>query len=182
MVKLDNLFAGISELGLTAKKLSDATGISAGNISDWKNGRSMPSAIKLDVLANHLDCSVDYILGRTDTPLKTQPSNQAAKLRFIGVAAPQVPLEISAEHCELLYIKSISYPNVTIYPNDMAVEMRGNSMTDAGIYNKDYVVFRPSPVAENGQIVLAAVGSGCIIRNFCRTDGGIELHPCNTKF
>ena len=31
-----------------------------------ENGRSMPTAIKLDILANYLDCSVDYLLGRTD--------------------------------------------------------------------------------------------------------------------
>lgn len=68
MVNLENLFKRISERGLNAKKLSEATGISTGNISDWKSGRSMPSAIKLDTLADYLDCSVDYLLGRTDNP------------------------------------------------------------------------------------------------------------------
>lgn len=68
MVNLENLFARILAQGLNAKKLSDATGISTGNISDWKSGRSMPSAIKLDILADYLNCSVDYLLGRTDKP------------------------------------------------------------------------------------------------------------------
>ena len=68
MVNLDNLFKRISERGLNAKKVSEATGISTGNISDWKSGRSMPTAIKLDILASYLDCSVDYLLGRTDNP------------------------------------------------------------------------------------------------------------------
>ena len=68
MVNLDNLFLRIKELNLTAKKLSNDTGISTGNISDWKRGRSMPTAIKLDTLADYLDCSVDYLLGRTDNP------------------------------------------------------------------------------------------------------------------
>ena len=68
MVNLDNLFLRIKELNLTAKKLSNDTGISTGNISDWKSGRSMPTAIKLDTLADYLDCSVDYLLGRTDNP------------------------------------------------------------------------------------------------------------------
>lgn len=68
MITLDNLFNRIIEKGLSAKKLSEATGISTGNISDWKSGRSMPSAIKLDILANYLNCSVDYLLGRTDNP------------------------------------------------------------------------------------------------------------------
>lgn len=68
MVNLDNLFFIIKEKGLSASKVSDDTGISTGNISDWKKGRSMPTAAKLDILANYLDCSVDYLLGRTDNP------------------------------------------------------------------------------------------------------------------
>lgn len=68
MVHLDNLFKRIAERGLSAKKVSDATGISTGNISDWKSGRSMPSAAKLDLLATYLECSVDYLLGRTENP------------------------------------------------------------------------------------------------------------------
>lgn len=68
MVNLDNLFFIIKEKGLSASKVSDDTGISTGNISDWKKGRSMPTAAKLDILANYLDCSVDYLLGRIDRP------------------------------------------------------------------------------------------------------------------
>ena len=68
MVNLNNLFLRIQELKLNAKKVSEDTGISTGNISDWKSGRSMPTATKLDILADYLDCSVDYLLGRTDKP------------------------------------------------------------------------------------------------------------------
>ena len=68
MANIDKLFVRISELNLTAKKVSDATGISTGNLSDWKKGRCLPSAEKLEKLADCLDCSVDYLLGRTDNP------------------------------------------------------------------------------------------------------------------
>ncbi len=68
MVTLTNLFKIIEEKGLTKSKVAKDTGISSGNISDWQNGRSMPTAIKLDVLANYLGVSVDYLLGRTDAP------------------------------------------------------------------------------------------------------------------
>lgn len=74
MVNLDNLFKLMQERGVNAKKVSEATGISSGNISDWKSGRSMPSAAKLDILADYLDCSVDYLLGR-DEPKKPAPTN-----------------------------------------------------------------------------------------------------------
>lgn len=75
MVKLDNLFKLMEEQGINAKRISDATGISTGNISDWKSGRSMPSAAKLDILADYLDCSVDFLLGR-DEQKKPTPINE----------------------------------------------------------------------------------------------------------
>lgn len=53
---------------LTSKSLSQAINISEGNISDWKSGRSMPSADKLIILSEYFDCSVDYLLGGTDSP------------------------------------------------------------------------------------------------------------------
>lgn len=70
MVKLDNLFIILSQKGISQSRLAEDTSISTGNISDWKRGRSMPSAVKLDELATYLDCSVDYLLGRTDDPKK----------------------------------------------------------------------------------------------------------------
>lgn len=68
MVNLNNLFMLIESQGLSASKVSAETGISTGNISDWKKGRSMPTAQKLDILAEYFNCSVDYLLGRTDNP------------------------------------------------------------------------------------------------------------------
>ncbi len=76
MVNIDNLFKIIAEKGITQSKLAEDTSISTGNISDWKKGKSMPSAIKLDELATYFDCSVDYLLGRTDKP--TKPTNNVS--------------------------------------------------------------------------------------------------------
>ena len=77
MVKLDNLFIILSQKGISQSRLAEDTSISTGNISDWKRGRSMPSAVKLDELATYLDCSVDYLLGRTDEPKSTAKTLQS---------------------------------------------------------------------------------------------------------
>lgn len=42
-------------------------------IYDWKVGKSKPSAEDILVLADYLDCSVDYLLGR-DAERKKSPS------------------------------------------------------------------------------------------------------------
>lgn len=72
-MKVDKIFSLMGERGISAKEISEKTGISSGNISDWKNGRSTPKADALIKIADLLDCSVDYLLGRTD-----QPSNTAS--------------------------------------------------------------------------------------------------------
>lgn len=61
--KIPVLFELLKERGITAKKLSDDTGISTGNISEWKSGRVSPSAKKLQVLSEYFGVSTDYLLG-----------------------------------------------------------------------------------------------------------------------
>lgn len=68
MADINNLFIRIVEKGLTAKIVSNDTGISTGNLSDWKKGRCLPGAENLERLADYLDCSIDYLVGRTDVP------------------------------------------------------------------------------------------------------------------
>lgn len=65
-LKVDNIFLVMSQRNITAKELSEQTGISAGNISDWKSGRSSPKADALTKIADYFDVSVDYLLDRTD--------------------------------------------------------------------------------------------------------------------
>lgn len=71
-MKISNLFKILAEREISAKKLSDDTGISTGNISDWKSGRSQPSINALITIANYLNVSIDYLVGRTDTCRKGQ--------------------------------------------------------------------------------------------------------------
>ena len=53
--------------------LSRATGISTGLISQWKKRSQSPSNQKLAILTKYFDVSVDYLLGKEDSPA-VQPS------------------------------------------------------------------------------------------------------------
>ena len=44
-----------------------AIGVSSGIITKWKQG-GIPNGETLAKIADYLDCSVDYLLGRTDNP------------------------------------------------------------------------------------------------------------------
>ena len=64
-IDLKNLFAEIRRKGSTSQVSRDLD-VSMGNISDWKNGRSVPNPVSLVKLADYFGCSVDYLLGRTE--------------------------------------------------------------------------------------------------------------------
>ncbi len=80
MTKIPILFKIMGERKISAKKLSDDTGISTGNISDWKSGRSMPSGAKLQILSKYFDVSTDYLLGREEQPKVSVTAQEQARL------------------------------------------------------------------------------------------------------
>lgn len=68
MSSVDRIFQLMKDRKLTAAFVSKQTGISAGNFTDWKKGRSKPGAKTINKLAEYLEVSSDYLLGRTDDP------------------------------------------------------------------------------------------------------------------
>lgn len=53
----------INERGITAYRVYKETGVSQSTLSDWKNGKSIPSAQKLKLIADYLGVTVDYLMG-----------------------------------------------------------------------------------------------------------------------
>jgi transcriptional regulator with XRE-family HTH domain len=53
---------------ITIKNMLDECGLNKNVISTMQARNSMPKADNLGRIADYLDCSVDYLLGRTDNP------------------------------------------------------------------------------------------------------------------
>lgn len=68
MLNLDNLYKVMNERKISSSKLAKDNNISTGNISDWKMGRSNPKTDTLIKIADYLNVSIDYLVGRTDNP------------------------------------------------------------------------------------------------------------------
>jgi len=64
----DRFIQTIQSQNLTAYKVAKETGISQGLMNEYKNGVKLPTVLNLIKIADYLDCSVDYLLGRTDNP------------------------------------------------------------------------------------------------------------------
>lgn len=60
------------------------------------------------------------------------------------------------------------------------LRVRGESMIEAGIFDRDYVVVRSQPDAENGDIVVAGIpGEEATVKTFLRRRGKVVLRPAN---
>lgn len=64
----DRFMQTLQSKKLTAYKVAKETGISQGLMNEYKNGIKLPTVQNLIKIADYLDCSVDYLLGRTDNP------------------------------------------------------------------------------------------------------------------
>ena len=62
-----------------------------------------------------------------------------------------------------------------------ALEVAGDSMVNAGIKERDLVVVREQPVAENGDIVVALLEDEATVKRLSIRDEKIELRPENPK-
>lgn len=62
----------LKDKNISAYKLAKETGISVSLFSKWKkNPTSEISSSNLTRIADYFDCSIDYLLGRTDEPSST---------------------------------------------------------------------------------------------------------------
>ena len=64
----DRFIEIIQERQLTPYRIAKETGISLGLMGEYKRGLKVPTVDNLVKIANYLDCSIDYLLGRTDNP------------------------------------------------------------------------------------------------------------------
>jgi len=55
-------------MGTKPNPVAKEIGISSGVVTKWKSEGTLPNGETLIKIADYLDCSVDYLLGRTDKP------------------------------------------------------------------------------------------------------------------
>jgi len=65
---------------------------------------------------------------------------------------------------------------------DYLLRVRGESMRDAGILDGDLLAVHRTPVAENGQVVVARLEDEVTVKRFERRGDVVTLHPANPDF
>lgn len=66
--------------------------------------------------------------------------------------------------------------------NMFALRVRGDSMVNAAILDGDLVIVEQTPVAANGEIVVALIGDEATVKRFYKEDGHFRLQPENDAY
>lgn len=66
--------------------------------------------------------------------------------------------------------------------DSFALKIQGDSMIDAGIYDKDIIIVEKTNVAQNGDIVVALVEDSATVKRIFYKNNQVILHPENQAF
>ncbi|MGB7244047.1 MAG: transcriptional repressor LexA [Sulfitobacter sp.] len=104
----------------------------------------------------------------------------ATQLPLVGRIAAGVPIEAISDAAQ-----SVAVPGQMLsgFGEHYALEVKGDSMIEAGINNGDVVVIRETNVAENGDIVVALVEDHeATLKRFMRRGNVIALEAANPAY
>lgn len=59
------------------------------------------------------------------------------------------------------------------------LKVKGDSMINAGILDRDYIIVRKQEIARNGEIIVALLEDEATVKRFLKTDKAIKLIPEN---
>ncbi len=106
--------------------------------------------------------------------LTGEQSRRLLILPFAGRIAAGQPIEAIPEQLE------INFSDMLMGEGRYVLEVKGDSMIEAGIFNGDLVIIRESTTADNGDIVVALIDNGEATLKRLRKHGDrVELIPAN---
>ncbi|MBE5900709.1 MAG: transcriptional repressor LexA [Lachnospiraceae bacterium] len=93
----------------------------------------------------------------------------------VGRVAAGSPI-LAVENIENYFpVPSEYMPNTQTF----MLTVKGESMINAGIFDGDQILVAQTPVARNGEIVVALVDDSATVKTFYKEDGHIRLQPEN---
>ncbi|MDT7933728.1 MAG: transcriptional repressor LexA [Sphingomonadaceae bacterium] len=122
----------------------------------------------------------DFVRPRMQpAPARSGPVFQNAReVPLHGRIAAGQPIE-AVECAEMLTVPSLLLRG----GEHFALQVSGESMVDAGIFDGDYALIQRTDVANDGDIVVALIdGHEATLKYFRREGGTIRLDPANPKF
>jgi repressor LexA len=110
---------------------------------------------------------------------KATSDSESVQLPLYGRIAAGTPIEALRDHTNVIDIPASMLGSGEHY----ALEIDGDSMVDAGIFDGDTVIIRRSDTADNGSIVVALVeDTEVTLKRLRRKGASVALEPANTAY
>ncbi|MFO0997190.1 MAG: transcriptional repressor LexA [Alphaproteobacteria bacterium] len=131
---------------------------------------------------NHGGFKPNVIRGQfkaTGRPVSVEDTGSAVSLPLWGRIAAGTPIEALRDHSASVAVP----PSMLGRGEYYALQVDGDSMIDAGIFDGDTVVVERADVAENGSIVVALVDDNEVtLKRLRRKGDSVALEPANARY
>ena len=181
---------------ISAVKLSEDLNIHRGSLSNWETGRRTPDSEMLLKIANYFNVSVDYLLGNDknntdDTDLfnlkgdvrflKKVKDKDMVKIPVLGAIRAGLPLYADENIIDYEYVHQ---EELLMGEETFFLEVKGDSMINARIYEGDRVRIRKqNHLDNNGDIMAVRVnGDEATLKRVYLQENGIALISENPKY
>lgn len=139
---------------LTQEELAKRINTSRSNIANYENDKNMPSIDILEKLSEIFNCSIDYLLGKSDIKNPDLKDNLFL-IPIVGKVAAGKPI-LADENIEgYLPIDPFMY-HLTSPDGFFFLQIQGESMNKL-IKNGSYALIKKQDYAEDGDVIVAIV-------------------------
>lgn len=107
----------------------------------------------------------------------TNQSSKAYHVPLVGTVTAGVPI-LAVESIEDYITVPVSGRGKQLF----ALRVRGDSMMNAAILSGDIVIVESTPVADNGEIVVAMIDDEATVKRFYKENGHFRLQPENDAY
>lgn len=164
--------------GLLQQDMAEKIGITKSAYGYYEQGKTTPDVITAKKIANILDVSVDYLLGKETDVIKKNHDKSGFLVPVLGQVQAGIPIDAIQD---ILDYEEIS-ADMAASGEYFALQVRGSSM-EPRMKDGDVVIVRQQPEVENGEIAIVLVnGNDATIKKIGKSSDGIMLVPNNPAF
>ena len=176
MTLVDRIRVLANQRGLSLPRLEEELNMGNGTISRWRT--STPGTDKLEKVADYFGVSIDYLIGRTETPTQNTSSNKGIRIPVLGDVAAGIPIEMITDIVDWEEIPQIMAQTGEYF----GLRIKGDSMSPR-ISEGDTVIVRRQDDAESGDVVIATVnGDSATCKRLVKYQTGISLISFNPMY
>ena len=111
--------------------------------------------------------------------VKVDYENEKFEAPILGYIAAGAPIE---PYTDPNAIFAVPPTMVSSKKRNFVLQVKGDSMIEAGIYDKDYVVIEQTEQASNGEVVVALLDNGfATLKRFFKESTRVRLEPANSS-